>query len=45
VWLEGLGKLKKSTSLGLDPATFQLVAVSQPITLARTVMLDDTDQN
>jgi hypothetical protein len=26
VWLEGLGKLKKSTSLGLDPMTFQLVA-------------------
>jgi hypothetical protein len=25
VQLEGLGKLKKSTSLGLDPATFQLV--------------------
>jgi hypothetical protein len=26
VRLEGLGKLKKSTSLGLDPATFQLAA-------------------
>jgi hypothetical protein len=26
VQLEGLGKLKKSTSLGLEPATFQLVA-------------------
>jgi hypothetical protein len=26
--LEGLGKLKKSTSLGLDPATFRLVAQS-----------------
>jgi hypothetical protein len=26
VRLEELGKLKKSTSLGLDPATFQLVA-------------------
>jgi hypothetical protein len=26
VWPEGLGKLKKSTSLGLEPATFQLVA-------------------
>jgi hypothetical protein len=24
--LEGLGKLKKSTSSGLDPATFRLVA-------------------
>jgi hypothetical protein len=26
VWLEGLGKLKESTSLGLEPATFRLVA-------------------
>jgi hypothetical protein len=27
VWLEGLGKLKKkSTSLGLEPGTFWLVA-------------------
>jgi hypothetical protein len=26
VWLEGLHKLKKCTSLGLDPATFQLIA-------------------
>jgi hypothetical protein len=26
VRLEGLGKLKKSTSSGLDPATFRLVA-------------------
>jgi hypothetical protein len=27
VRLEGLGKLKKFTSLGLDPATFWLVAL------------------
>jgi hypothetical protein len=26
VWLEGLGQLKKSTSSGLEPATFQLLA-------------------
>jgi hypothetical protein len=26
VRLEGLGKLRKSTSLGLDPATFRVVA-------------------
>jgi hypothetical protein len=27
VWPEGLGKLKKFTSLGLEPVTFQLVAL------------------
>jgi hypothetical protein len=26
VWLEGLGKLKKFTSSGLEPVTFQLAA-------------------
>jgi hypothetical protein len=25
VWLEGLGKLKQSTLLGLEPTTFRLV--------------------
>jgi hypothetical protein len=36
VLLEGLGQLKKSTSSGFDPATFQLVTVvPQPTTLPR----------
>jgi hypothetical protein len=26
VWLEGLGQFKKSTSSGLEPATFRLAA-------------------
>jgi hypothetical protein len=26
VWLEGLGKFKKSTSSGFEPATFRLAA-------------------
>jgi hypothetical protein len=26
VWLEGLGKFKKITSLGLEPVTFQVLA-------------------
>jgi hypothetical protein len=26
MWQEGLGQLKKSTSSGFEPATFQLVA-------------------
>jgi hypothetical protein len=33
VRLEGLGKLKESTSSALDPATFRLVAVPQPTML------------
>jgi hypothetical protein len=33
MWLEGLGTLKKSTSLGLQSMTFWLVAVPQPTML------------
>jgi hypothetical protein len=35
VQLEGLGKLKNSISLGLEPDIFLLVAVPEPTTLPR----------